>query len=219
VRALRSNCSDCARAADTRTQSASSRWALLLALSAVACGGAGKATTPKPSGPAGITDVERYLPLTDNTVFAYETLSETTGERGVLMLGVKRRRPELVELSIGGKVQRLDIVPDGVRHATGGYLLKAPLSVGATWKGQFGEVRVTALDRAVDVPAGRFQNCVETVEEVRAPAQKKATTVFCPEVGMVLLQAEGTAEGEYELVRAVLRSHGPRIDLEELPRD
>ena len=159
----------------------------------------------------------RYLPLVDNTVYAYVTQAEGVAEQGVLMLAIKRPRPESVELSIGGRVQRLEIASDGVRHATGGWLLKAPLSAGARWKGSFGEVRVSSLDRAIEVPAGRFKGCLETVEEVQAPVPKRATTVFCPEVGIVLLQVEGTIEGEYGVERAALRSYGPRVDINDVP--
>jgi len=162
-------------------------------------------------------DVIRYLPLQHDTVFAYDTLSEATGETGVLVVNIARPRPDMAELRVGGRAQRLDIVSDGIRHATGGYLLKAPLTIGAHYKGQFGDVRVTALDRAVQVPAGKFSGCVETVEEAIAPVQKKVTTTFCPRVGMVLLVAEGMLEGAYATERALLRSFGPRVDLGATP--
>jgi hypothetical protein len=191
--------------------------AALLLCSATACGGTAGSAPPKTAIPLDPLAPERYLPLVDDTVFAYETSSEATGERGVLMMAVKRPRPDRAEVSIGGKNQRLDLGKDGIRHTSGGYLLKPPLAVGAQFRGQFGEVRITTLDRQVEVPAGKFKGCLETVEETRAPTAKRATTVFCPEVGIVMLVAEGTSEGEYTVERAVLRSHGPRIDINNLP--
>ncbi len=182
-----------------------------------ACGGA---TSAAPQSRAAAVDPqapERYLPLVHDTVFAYETSSEATGETGVLMMSIARPRPDLAEVNIAGRIQRLDLVADGIRHATGGYLLKAPLTLGARYKGQFGEVRITALDRSVDVPAGKFSACLETVEETSSPTAKRATTIFCPEVGIVSLVAEGTSDGEYTVERALLRSHGPRVDINNLP--
>ena len=188
-----------------------------LLFAATACGGAASSAPSKPAATLDPLAPERYLPLVDDTVFAYETSSEATGERGVLMMAVHRPRPDRAEVSIGGRVQRLDLGRDGIRHSSGGYLLKPPLAVGAAFRGQFGEVKVTTLDRNVEVPAGKFKGCLETVEETRAPTPKRATTVFCPEVGIVLLVAEGTSDGEYTVERAALRSHGPRIDINNLP--
>jgi hypothetical protein len=188
-----------------------------IVITATACGGATTSTLPKAAAARDPLAPERYLPLVHDTVFAYQTSSEATGETGVLMMAVNRPRPDLAEVNIGGRVQRLDLVSDGIRHASGGYLLKSPLAVGSHFRGQFGEVKVSTLDRSVEVPAGKFTGCLETVEETRAPIAKRATTVFCPEVGIVMLVAEGTSDGEYTVERAVLRSHGPRIDINNLP--
>src|SRR6185503_2346149 len=170
---------------------------LFLASAPISCGGAAASAPAKPRASSDPLAPERYLPLVDDTVFAYETSSEATGDRGVLMMAVHRPRQDRAEVSIGGRIQRLDLGRDGIRHATGGYLLKPPLAVGAQFRGQFGEVKVTTLDRSVEVPAGKFTGCLETVEETRAPVPKRATTVFCPEVGIVMLVAEGTSDGEY----------------------
>jgi hypothetical protein len=180
---------------------------------AAACGSPPVPSQPPSSQHAAQTDVSRYLPLTHDTVFAYDTLSEATGETGLLVINITRPRPDMAELRVGGRAQRLEIVSDGIRHATGGYLLKSPLSVGARYKGQFGDVRIAALDRTVDVAAGKFSGCVETIEEVSAPAPKKVSTTYCPNVGMVMLVAEGMVEGAYATERATLRSFGPRVDL------
>jgi hypothetical protein len=182
-----------------------------------ACSGAAAKAPQQTAGAVDPLAPERYLPLVHDTVFAYETSSEATGETGVLMMSIARPRPDLAEVKIGSRVQRLDLSKEGIRHATGGYLLKAPLAVGSRYKGQFGEVRITTLDRAVEVPAGKFKGCLETVEETQVPAAKRATTVFCPDVGIVILVAEGTSDGEYTVERAQLRSHGPRIDINNLP--
>jgi hypothetical protein len=112
-------------------------------------------------------------------------------------------------------VQRLALESDGVRLVTGGWLLKAPLTPGARFKGQFGEVEVTSVTASVQVPAGKFTGCVQTVEQ-SATAQRKVTTVFCPDVGITLLEVEGTLGEDYAHERAELRSHGPRVDLDAM---
>ncbi len=187
---------------------------LLAALSTAACGG--QSATPNAENPepgVQITDVQRFLPFEEDSVSAFETFSENTGEKGVLMMHISRPRPDSVELSVGGKVQRLSIVREGVQLATGGWLLKAPLEAGSRFKGQFGDVRVTSIDKQIEVPAGRFSGCLETVEENQV-AQRKVTTVFCPKVGIVSLEAEGKlGDDEYGHERAVLRSHAKRVDI------
>jgi hypothetical protein len=188
---------------------------LLSAIVLAGCGPSTPAETGPPPQPEHISDVERYLPLRAETVMAYDTFQENTGERGVLMMSVRRPRLGIVELDVGGRVQRLALESDGVRLVTGGWLLKAPLTPGARFKGQFGEVEVTSVTATVQVPAGKFTGCVQTVEQ-STTAQRKVTTVFCPDVGITLLDVEGSVGEEYGRERAELRSHGPRVDLEAM---
>lgn len=178
---------------------------------AVAVFGCGQpqAEAPPPSAPAVVGGVASYMPLQEGYIYQYDVETDV-GETGRMMIAVSRPRPGLVELEIAGKVQRLEISPDAVRYATGGYLLKAPLSVGSQWKGQFGQVRVTSTDRNIETPAGSFHGCIETVEDATMPVAKRATSVFCRDVGMVLLSIEGALDGEAASVQTTLRSFGPR---------
>lgn len=186
------------------------------AVAAVACGGESASQNGGTAAPSQqITDVERYLPLQADTVLAYDTFQENTGERGVLMMQVRRPRLGTVELDVGGRVQRLALERDGVRLVTGGWLLKSPLAPGARFKGQFGEVEVTSVSANVKVPAGSFTGCVQTIEQ-NASAQRKVTTVFCPHVGITVLEVEGSVGEEFGRERAELRSHGKRVDLESI---
>jgi hypothetical protein len=188
------------------------------ALLVAACGGGGAQQGPGPaSGKAPvISDVQRYMPLEANTVYAFQTEIENSGEHGALMMHVDRPGPGAATLTVGGKAQRLSIVPEGIRLETGGWLLKAPLREGATFKGQFGTVKVSSTDKSVVVPAGKYAGCVETVEESVA-VQKRVTTVFCPDIGIVLLDAEGTIGDDFGRERALLRSYGPRVDINAPP--
>jgi len=187
----------------------------LLRLSAVlsaAC--AARPATP-PSAPAKpvIGELTRYLPLENDTVFSYETYIEDTNERGIAVFEIKRPRPELAELSIAGQVRkRYYFEPAGVRSGHGGYLLKSPLSLNAEWTGDDGKVKVTSVNQSVDTPAGKFTGCLQTVEEAQlGSATRKTTTVFCPGVGITVLQIEAEQVGTSVLQRLTLKSFGPRF--------
>jgi hypothetical protein len=188
----------------------------IVALSALGCGGSPSQAPAEPKAPVG--EIERFMPLANDTVYSYETFSEGTGERGVLVLRVRRPRPELAELDVAGRVQRLTVSAQGLQLVSGGYLLLAPLKEGAEWLGDFGKVRVTAVNRSSEVPAGRFSGCLETVEEIAAPEVKKRTrTLFCPDVGITERETEAEAAGQYALERIVLKSFGKAFSLENPP--
>jgi hypothetical protein len=167
-----------------------------------------------PASPSvAVTEVGRYLPLENNTVFSYDTYIEDTNEHGLAVFEISRPRPELAELSIAGQVRkRYYFEPGGVRSAQGGYLLKSPLSLNSQWAGDDGEVKVTSVDQSVDVPAGKFSGCIQTVEQAKLPgATRTTTTVFCPGVGITVLQIEAEQEGTSVLQRLSLKSFGPRF--------
>jgi len=194
--------------------SAGPRWGLGLSVLVLALGCAaapqGKVQAPQSFA---VTEVSRYLPLENNTVFSYETYIEDTNEHGLAVFEIARPRPELAELSIAGQVRkRYYFEPGGVRSGQGGYLLKSPLSLNSQWTGDDGEVKVTSVDQSVDVPAGKFSGCIQTVEQAKLPgATRTTTTVFCPGVGITVLQIEAEQEGTSVLQRLSLKSFGPRF--------
>jgi hypothetical protein len=185
-------------------------WSLLLA--GVSCAAAPQAAAEAPQG-AVVSEVGRYLPLANNTVFSYETYIEDTNEHGLAVFEISRPRPELAELSIAGQVRkRYYFEPAGVRSGQGGYLLKSPLSLNSEWTGDDGQVKVTSIDQSVDVPAGKFSGCIQTVERALLPgATRTTTTVFCPGVGITVLQIEAEQAGTSVLQRLRLKSFGPRF--------
>ena len=194
-------------------------WEVLgLLCASAACGSSAPPAAKGAQAPNAPASIARYLPLQADTVLAYETRNETTADQGVLMLQVRRPHAHTVELDDGGRVQRLQLDADGVRHSTGGYWLKLPLRVGAKFTGQFGQVTVTKTDRSIEVPAGKFTGCVETLEQ-DSTGMKQATTVFCPDVGMVSFDVEGTSGTVYNRVSFRLRSYGPKVDISNLPQD
>jgi len=183
---------------------------------AVACGSPPPAET-KPKAPVG-EGVLHYLPLEDATVFSYDTRIEPDGVRGLLVLEVRRRRPELAELVVAGRAQRLNVSATAVELVTGGALLRAPLAEGASWRGDFGRVRITSVSRSVTVPAGSFRGCLETVEEMTsAEGTKRTTTAFCPGVGITVRETEVEQDAQHATERIELKSFGKRFAAETPP--
>lgn len=175
----------------------------------VACASSSEApptTAPPPDAPL---RAHHLLPLEHDTVFSYET-STDTGLEGLMVLQIRRPRPDLAELDVAGRVQRLDLAPTGILHASGGYVLKDPIEKDASFPGAFGEVRITEVGKQVKVPAGTFEGCVVTVEESSQPF-KRARSTYCPGVGLVAFVVEGSGEADVSRVETRLKSHGPRV--------
>jgi hypothetical protein len=192
---------------------------LVVVLGPIGLGACSKPAEPieRPHPPGRVGDLFVYAPLEANTVLAYATYAEDSGNQGMIIWQVRRPREGLIELVAGDKVERLEVEPNALRHSTGGYWLKAPLELGACWPGRNADVCIKSLDRSVEVPAGRFTSCMET-EELRGNEETGArtTTVFCPHVGMVLLEVEAWAAGTGALERAELRSYGRAVDIHSL---
>ena len=130
------------------------------------------------------------------------------------MARVTRNEPRFGELAMAGNNKRFEYADDGVRLLRSGaapaYVLKEPLQQGASWRGEHGGmVEIVAVATTVDVPAGHFEGCVQTVEQRGGDRPLRVATTFCPDVGIVLLEASSGANME----RAELKSYGPPVDL------
>src|SRR3954454_10507291 len=108
----------------------SPRLGLVAAALAFGCGRAA-APASATAAPAPPTGPLRYLPLEDGTVFSYETQTTPGNDHGLLVLEVRRPRPDTAEFVVAGRVTRFSITRDSVAHAGGGFLLHAPLVAGA----------------------------------------------------------------------------------------
>jgi hypothetical protein len=161
---------------------------------------------PSPQGSA-----ERFLPLVNDTVFSYTAWVPESPDPEQLILQVERPSAGRANLRSGGSVKRLEMVADGVRLVTGGYLLKTPLAAGASWTGPAGRVQVSGIEQAVQVAAGQFVGCLETTESDAVHARSIVTT-YCPGVGIVRFSVD---DGERQ-ERFELRSFGPRVDVNAL---
>lgn len=101
--------------------------------------------------------------------------------------------------------------PEGIwRAASGTWLLRDPIEVGAEWEGPGGRtVRITSIDETVETPNQRFEGCVR-VEEAGGADGRRIRTVYCPDVGPVLVESMMQAQlsGREAAVRAVLLGYG-----------
>jgi hypothetical protein len=185
--------------------------------STVGCGGSHAApVAASTSTDEGASDeeLERFLPLKAGTVYSYDTSSESGGAPGLLIVQIERPRQGRVDLRMGSKTERLELEPGGIAYVGGGYLLKAPLGAGRTWRGRSGAVRVAAMDESVAVPAGRFEGCLRTVEETHDGSISRAvTSVYCPHVGLISVEVEASTNEGHARETAVLKSFGPRVDV------
>lgn len=191
----------------------------LLVYSCAACGSgsdANKSQLLAPStGAVGVssqTDAERFFPLIDGTLFHYETTNES-GEKGILIARVHRTDQTHGELVFPTGKKRFVYTRAGVTlDPSGEFVLAAPIAAGTTFRGQNGG-RAVIEDIAVviDVKAGSYRDCVRVVEERGGDRRARYTTTFCPNVGIVAIEAEAGTSFE----RAELVSAGPPIDLEK----
>jgi hypothetical protein len=194
---------------------------LLFASAALSCGGGANQPALSPDG-ANLPPCPalRYMPLVDGNQWAYDAEDDETGEKGMFVTRARRLPGAKFSLNSSQGSHVLDVREDGiVRSETSAYLLKAPLTANAEWPGEGGAtVRITSSDRTVDVPAGKFVGCIETIEEVPGQPGKdplrRVTTTYCPDVGVALLHAEVWKAGKHEGEHATLRSFGKPIQFE-----
>jgi hypothetical protein len=163
--------------------------------------------------------VSRFLPLVDGNQWAFDAGDDETGGKGMFVTRVRRLPGPRFSLMSSQGSHVLEVRADGiVREESKAYLLKAPLSAGAEWPGENGgTVRVSTNNRSADVPAGKFVGCVETIEELAPKSNqnppKRVTTVYCPDVGIVLLHVEAWEGNAHSGEHARLRSFGKPVEL------
>lgn len=144
----------------------------------------GCASSPKPPPSQELTPARLY-PMAAGSAWSYDV---DAGD-GTTVLAIARVASvgEGVAAIQGGEgTTQYELRADGIyRIERGGYLLKAPLRPGARWSSGGGmEAEVTAMDAALETPAGQFRGCVEVVER-GSPTGAVITTTYCPDVGPV----------------------------------
>lgn len=176
----------------------------LSALATILVTGCAGAPAQRPT-PVPVTP-ELLYPLAPGQAWSYDV---DTGD-GQPVLAVSRvvggSGDEFEVQSGGGALLRYARRPDGwYRPARGGYLLRAPLQVGAEWDSGSGmTARITAIDAAIETPAGHFERCV-VVQEQGAPSGQQVRTTYCPGVGPAEVVSEMQVRGQRVSVVARLR--------------
>jgi hypothetical protein len=174
---------------------------LWLACLVMACGAA------QPPAAGDRLSVDRLYPLRSGAAWSYD-VDTGMGPPVLAVTRVTAVSASEVEMAIGASRIRYERRPEGLywpdRQA---FVLRAPLHEGARWdagKGATAEVR--SVDRSLDTPAGHFQGCVEIVES-GGEGEKVVRTVFCPDVGPVVVESSMVLAGEGS-ARVVARLRG-----------
>lgn len=180
-------------------------WACLLWLAG--CGGA---TAAQQAEEAPSLEPTSLYPLQEKSAWAYD-VNTGAGENVLAVTRVMRVEGDRVHVRTGGdEVVRYELRPQGIyRAGSSGWLLKAPIEVGAQWKsGQGRTARVTSVNASAQTPAQPFDGCVEVHETGGEPAVE-VTTVYCPGVGPVYVESVMSMDvsGRQARVTARLRGH------------
>lgn len=154
--------------------------------------------------------LERFFPIVHGNLWHYDTTSDE-GDRGLLVVRARRTSEAMGELVTPSGARKFAYESEGIALlGLGVYVLKTPLAVGMSFMGEHGgRTRVESVSASVTVPAGRFENCVVTIEERGGDAPVRYTTTFCPDVGITVLDVEAGMQHE----RAELRSYGPPVNI------
>lgn len=153
--------------------------------------------------------IERYFPIVHDHRWVYDTTNDD-GRRDTLIVRARRISAAEGELVVPRGARHFSYMREGVAFVDRGaaFVLKTPLAVGTTWRGEHGGIsRIETVGAAITVAAGRFENCVVTIEERGGDVRATYTTTFCPDVGIVVLDVDAGMQHE----RAELRSYGPPV--------
>lgn len=177
---------------------------LLLCLLA-ACGGAAP-----PAGPSEPLHTPRRLyPLAPGNIWTYD-VDTGVGVPTLAITRVKQSALNRFEVSSGSEPLSYEVREGGIYNAgRDAWLLKAPIEVGAGWPSGSGmRAEVTALDKSMSTPAGDFRQCVEVLE-TGGDGAKRIRTVYCPDVGPVLVESSMAMElsGKSVRVQGTLRGY------------
>lgn len=168
-------------------------------------------------------DPARLYPLKDGNVWTYDVDTGTD----LSALGISRvvevQGPRVTVENNGSSQDAIvyELRPEGIyRVASGTWLLKRPIEVGATWPATGGrEARVQSISEHVEVGAGTFDGCVSVVEAEAGEAAPVTAgpsgtgqiveTVYCPDIGPVIVDTQISTElsGQTVHVRGELRAH------------
>lgn len=153
-------------------------------------------------------------PLVEGAVWSHD-VDTGDGIPTLAITRVVRRVGSRVEVSSGSEPVVYELRPLGIfRPATAGWLLRAPIEVGATWQSAPGrQATVRSVTEQRDVEGQPQSGCVR-VEELEPRVGRSIVTVFCPGIGPVWLETSVALATTRQTVtvRAELRGHDLRGD-------
>lgn len=158
------------------------------------------------------TALETYFPLVEGHRYSYEFETDD-GRRG--LLSIRHRRASTLDGSweLPNGTNAFSYADDGVLtlgEGVASYILRAPIELGAEWPGgKSSKIEVTKVDLSVTTPGGAFRGCIETSETRGGDVPLSVTSVYCPDVGMVMRAL--TSGGRSE--RLVLKGYGAPLNL------
>lgn len=157
------------------------------------------------SGPADQSPKSLY-PLAAGYAWSYDV--ETEGSPPVLAVArVAHFDSGVASVMTGPEAEQRYSVTDAgiVRVGQPGYLLKAPITLGAVWEsGTDTHARVASVSEQVSTTAGTFEACV-VVEEQNQRSGQAVKTTYCPGVGPTLVVSQMEVRGQLLTVTARLR--------------
>ena len=179
------------------------RVAFALCLFLAACGaGAGGSTTPSSQA---LTPLRLY-PLADGHIWSYD-VDTGTGMSTLAIARVSRRADGRFDVNTGSEPNVYEVTPEGIKRASGTWLLRMPFEVNASWDlGGGRRAEITSVDASVETPAGNYAHCVEVAERGGAGAQIR--TIFCPDVGPVFVESSTEIAITHTTLRVTARLRG-----------
>lgn len=159
-------------------------------------GGAGNGAATEPVTAA------RLFPMITGAVWSYH-IDTGTPLPALGILRVLRADASGATLAPDGGEETIYLrVPEGIRiQGTEAWALHEPIAVGTEWAGRGGRTaRITEVGAHVEVQGGAFDGCVR-VEESGAENRIDQVTVYCPDVGPVIVESSTTTELSREHVR------------------
>jgi hypothetical protein len=150
------------------------------------CGGA----PVRPTGlDPGRLEPSNLYPMREGYVWSYD-VDTGTGMRTFAVSRVLSVSGGRVAITNGGEEILYELRDGGIfRPQSGTWLLRAPIEVGASWPSSGDTTaRVTSVTETVEVPGGRFEGCVEVLEEGGEGA-RRVRTVYCAGVGPTIVES------------------------------
>src|SRR5689334_16410213 len=169
------------------------------------------ASSPAAAPTAELTP-ERLYPMALGSAWSYD-VDAGDGSPPVLAIArVIEASPGRATMQGGEGVTHYELRPDGIfRVEQDGYLLKAPLRAEASWaSGRGMQARIQHLGIVLETPAGRFEACVEVLEQGSTSGATIRTT-YCPGVGPVQVVSSMQMQLSAEPVQVVARLRGFRL--------